>query len=164
MQTRGRLTPRRGRRGPLEGRRGASGPRAPSELRSHFCPHPLPPTSQFYTRSHSCPEVPRTMTIGHIPRHSVATSNLLHTWSPDTGWYTGVTMSHMHTMASLRDDTRRPPHPRRIPAPHLHTRRCTSSHAPGHTWPHRQVRSAPHFSCLLPSRVNWAAPGRGCSV
>lgn len=53
---RGRPTPRKGRRGPLEARRGAEGPRAPSKLRSHFCPHPLQPTSQCYTGSHSFPD------------------------------------------------------------------------------------------------------------
>lgn len=138
------------------------------EPRASFAPISVPtlsspPLSVTRGRTPSL-TAPHTMTIGHIPRHSLDTSNLLHTWSLDTGWYTGVIMSHGHTMASLRKDTLRPPHSCRIPAPLLHTRRCTYTHAPGHTWPHRQVRSAPHFSRLLPNRGNRAAPGRGCSV
>lgn len=96
----------------------------------------------------------RTMTMGHIPRHSLDTSKILHTWSLDTGWYISVIMSHIHTMANLREDTLRSPHPYTAPAPHCtQARLCTYTHAPGHTWPHKQVHSAPCFSCLLPSRV-----------
>lgn len=51
-----RPTPGRGPRGSSEGRRGASGLRAWSKLRSHFCPHPRQPPSQFCARSYSSPD------------------------------------------------------------------------------------------------------------
>lgn len=106
----------------------------------------------------------RTMTMGHIPRHSLDISKILHTWSLDTGWYISVIMSHIHTMANLREDTLRSPHSCTVPAPHCtQARLCTYTHAPGHTWPHKQVHSAPYFSCLLPSSQPGCA-GRGCSV
>lgn len=125
-------------------------------------PLPSPPLS-FTLGPCSSPRAPRAMTIGHVHGHPLDTSTILHTWSPDTDRL-------VHRCADVTYNDKRSRRHTQTPT-FVHYSNPTLARSPVHVHPRTRAHLptqagalCPLVSCLLPSRANLAAPGRGCSV